>query len=494
MDVRSYTGGLPWYKGYSAYGADAKLPSPSDDPATFENSSEGERTHVVQFYEDDAFLCKALTDFAGAGLDAGETVIVVADEAHRQALEQQLRARGLDVESTARAGTLTMLDARETLSAFMVDGMPSWDPFAARLHALLAKGRAGGRRVRIYGEMVDLLWREGNHRAAIRLEEMWNALQKTDPTHLLCGYSMDNFVNASDAGAFARVCDVHGQVRPAESHAPAPDAGAQARQVAQLQQRARALETEIRRRHDLEVELRQALEREQAANRARDEFLGMLGHELRNPLGPIVLALDLMAMELGTTAAREREVIEREVRLLVRLVDDLLEAARLAHGAIDLDKQSVEMAQIVAQAIENATPLIERKRHALKIAVPAAGLQVHGDRQRLARAVGHLVTNAAKYTPAGGTIRIAGERRDGHIVLRVEDHGAGIAAELLPRVFEPFVQDERGLDRAEGGMGIGLAIAKRVFALHGGSVSADSAGPGRGSVFTVSLPRAPGEA
>jgi signal transduction histidine kinase len=201
-----------------------------------------------------------------------------------------------------------------------------------------------------------------------------------------------------------------------------------------------------------------------------------------------------MAMELGTTAAREREVIEREVRLLVRLVDDLLEAARLAHGAIDLDKQSVEMAQIVAQAIENATPLIERKRHALKIAVPAAGLQVHGDRQRLARAVGHLVTNAAKYTPAGGTIRIAGERRDGHIVLRVEDHGAGIAAELLPRVFEPFVQDERGLDRAEGGMGIGLAIAKRVFALHGGSVSADSAGPGRGSVFTVSLPRAPGEA
>jgi len=291
---------------------------------------------VVQFYEDDAFLCRVLTDFAAAGLDAAETVVLVAEHVHRETVARDLRARGFDVDAAAAGGALVMLDAREALSGFMVDGMPAWDPFASRFHCLLDAGTSDGRRARVYGEMVDVLWQDGNHRAAIRLEEMWNALLETAPVPLLCGYSMDGFVKASDAEGFRRVCEVHAHVRPMSAESSPAGAGVPAPEVGSLERRARALEDEIRHRHELEIALRQALDREQDAHRAKDRLLALLGHELRNPLGAIVLALDLMRPQLGNAAARERQVIETEVRTLVRLVDDLLSAAGKPLGLQEL--------------------------------------------------------------------------------------------------------------------------------------------------------------
>ncbi len=260
------------------------------------------------------------------------------------------------------------------------------------------------------------------------------------------------------------------------------------REVARLQQRARALESEVTRRHGLEVALRQALEREQVAHQSKDQFLAMLGHELRNPLGVIALSLELMGLRLGERVVEERGMIDRQLKLLVRLVDDLLDGARLTFDKVELKKEPLELSEIVASALESASPLIARKRHAISVSVATEGLGIDGDRHRLAQAVGNLVTNAAKYTADGGTVRITGATADGAVVLSVEDNGVGIAPALLPRVFEAFVQGDRSLDRSEGGLGMGLAVARKLIELHGGTIAARSDGPGTGSTFTLSLP------
>ena len=181
-------------------------------------------------------------------------------------------------------------------------------------------------------------------------------------------------------------------------------------------------------------------------------------------------------------------MIDRQLKLLVRLVDDLLDGARLTYDKVELKKEPLELSEIVASALEIASPLIARKRHAISVSVATDGLAIDGDRQRLAQAVGNLVTNAAKYTTEGGTVRITGAAADGNVILSIEDNGVGIAPDLLPRVFEAFVQGDRSLDRSEGGLGMGLAVARKLIELHGGTLAARSDGPGKGSAFTLSLP------
>ncbi len=227
------------------------------------------------------------------------------------------------------------------------------------------------------------------------------------------------------------------------------------------------------------------------ANRAKDEFLAMLGHELRNPLAPIVSALELMRLRDEGAAARERAVIERQVAHLIRLVDDLLDVSRITRGKVDLQRERLEIARAVAEAVEMAGPLVEQRRHRLAVDVPAAGLAVWGDRARLAQVVANLLTNAARYTPPGGAIEVAGWAEEGEVVVAVRDSGIGLSAEMLPKVFDLFAQERQPIDRAQGGLGLGLAIVRSLVELHGGSVAAASAGRGSGSEFIVRLPAAP---
>jgi signal transduction histidine kinase/CheY-like chemotaxis protein len=228
----------------------------------------------------------------------------------------------------------------------------------------------------------------------------------------------------------------------------------------------------------------------QRANRTKDEFLAMLGHELRNPLAPIVTALELMsAKEAGAASVHERAIIERQVRHVVRLVDDLLDISKITRGVISLVKRPVDLATIVAMAVETTAPLIAQRGHDLAIDA-APGLVVDGDEARLVQIVSNLLTNAVRYTPSGGAIRIAVSSDGLEAAVRVSDNGSGIAPELLPRIFESFVQGTRSPDRAEGGLGLGLAIVHNLVALHGGQVTAHSDGPGRGSWFEVRLPLA----
>ena len=223
------------------------------------------------------------------------------------------------------------------------------------------------------------------------------------------------------------------------------------------------------------------------ANRAKDEFLAMLGHELRNPLAPILTALELMNMREDESSRRERDVIQRQVTHVVRLVGDLLDVSRIAQGKVQLAKQPVELTRIIDKAIEAAAPLIEERRHRLEVDVPA-GLWLDADETRICQVISNLLTNAAKYTELGGTITLSAARRGDELAIVVRDTGMGIPRELLPHLFDLFVQGKRTIDRAEGGLGLGLSIVRSLVELHGGTVQARSAGARKGSEFEVRLP------
>jgi hypothetical protein len=227
---------------------------------------------------------------------------------------------------------------------------------------------------------------------------------------------------------------------------------------------------------------------EEAARR-KDEFLAIVGHELRNPLGSIVTAAHLLRLRGPRPTEKEVAIIERQATHMTRLVDDLLDASRALRDKVALFPKKVEIGVVLANAIELAGPMIEHRRHSLTVDVPDGGLVVDIDVDRTGQVFGNLLTNAAKYTPEGGRIHVSAEGRDDEVVVRVEDNGEGIAPELLAHVFELFVQGEQGLDRSVGGLGIGLAVAKKFVEAQRGRIVAESAGVGRGSRFAVHLPR-----
>ncbi len=235
-------------------------------------------------------------------------------------------------------------------------------------------------------------------------------------------------------------------------------------------------------------ELTQAEAALREADRRKDEFLALLSHELRNPLAPILTAAQLMQLRGDVATPFERGVIIRQAQHLVRLVDDLLDVSRLERGKVALSKKWLELGGVVAQGIEATAELLEQARHRLVLSVPSEGLPIEGDEVRLTQVVSNLLTNAARYTPPGGRIEVTAMREGDDVVLRVRDNGKGIDPVLLPSLFDLFVQGPRGPDRAEGGLGLGLSLVRMLTALHGGTVTASSDGPGLGSEFTVRLP------
>jgi len=241
------------------------------------------------------------------------------------------------------------------------------------------------------------------------------------------------------------------------------------------------------------IDITERLQMEEAlkeADRRKDEFLAMLAHELRNPLAPIRNAVQILRL-VGPAAPsiqQARDLIERQVIHLVRLVDDLLDVSRITRGKITLQKEAVDLAAVIASAVESSRPLIDARRHDLKLSLPAEMLRVQGDPTRLSQVLMNLLNNAAKYTPEGGHLALSAKAEDGQAVIRVTDDGVGIAPELLPRVFDLFIQAERSLDRSQGGLGIGLTLVRSLVQMHGGTVEAHSAGLGKGSEFVVRLP------
>ncbi|HEX9945131.1 MAG TPA: PAS domain-containing protein [Thermoanaerobaculia bacterium] len=243
------------------------------------------------------------------------------------------------------------------------------------------------------------------------------------------------------------------------------------------------------------TEMKRAGEALREADRRKDEFLATLAHELRNPLAPIRNAVQILQVQGPPDPDLQwaREVIDRQAQQLTRLVDDLLDISRITRGKIELRKERVELAAIVDRALETSHPAIEASRHRLTVTFPEEPLYVTADLTRMAQVLANLLNNAAKYTRPGGHIQLAAGRSGDEAVIKVRDDGIGVPAEMLSRIFELFAQVDTSLERAQGGLGIGLTIARSLVEMHGGRIEAASGGLGRGSEFTVRLPLASAE-
>jgi len=257
------------------------------------------------------------------------------------------------------------------------------------------------------------------------------------------------------------------------------------RMVVEDQERKRGEE----RRRLLEAE-RLLAETAREADRRKDEFLSMLAHELHNPIGAIGMVIETMRLKPSKDeqARWARDLIGGQVAQLKRLVDDLLDISRITSGKIQVQMASIDLAEVIASAIETSRPFVVARSVEFVTDVPRTPFPIRGDAARLIQLISNLVNNAAKYTPAGGSIRLSVIQDDAYVVMRFSDTGVGIPRHMLPHLFEPFTQVDRARDGALGGLGLGLTLVKRLAEMHGGTVQAHSGGPGRGSEFVVRIP------
>ncbi|HSX62887.1 MAG TPA: response regulator [Tahibacter sp.] len=249
------------------------------------------------------------------------------------------------------------------------------------------------------------------------------------------------------------------------------------------------LEAEVVERRRAEAQLQQLAEKLRQADRRKDEFLATLAHELRNPLAPIRSAVGLLQNECRSSVERQSlDVIDRQLRQLVHMVDDLLDVSRITHGRIELRRQLIELGPLLSTAVETTLPHIQSMRHHLVVDVPPSAILVDGDPQRLNQVFGNLLNNASKYTLPGGHIALSAHTNGQEVIVRVSDSGIGIPPERIDEVFDLFVQIDTSLERAQGGLGIGLTLVRRLVQMHGGSIRATSEGMNLGSCFEVRLP------
>jgi PAS domain S-box-containing protein len=614
--------------------------------------------HAVQFYENEAYLASVVSEFLAEGAKANQPIVVVATPSHRAAFSKSLRDMGVNVGALRRSGQLHLLDARQTLSRFMVGEVPDSGRFATTIGRVITRSLSGreGMPVRAYGEMVDLLWKDGNTEGAIQLERLWNDLARQYHFSLLCAYSMGNFCRANDAEAFHRICAEHSHVAPTEGYADI-DEHARLLEISRLQQRARAYEAEVAEREiverrlrdtvvtlnereaqlrEREADLRDVLEnaaegihlvgpdgtiewanraelemlgyaeeeyvgrnivefhvdelviqrilarlsagetlhgaearlrhkdgsirhvlvssnvrwrdgkflhtrcftkditelrlatrvREEAlaaeraarldaerarreadearavaeearvlaeqANRAKSEFLAVMSHELRTPLNAIGGYAELMELGIhGQVTPPQREAlarIQRSQRMLLGLINQVLNYARIETGNVQYDLASIPLEEALRSAEGLITPQLRAKGLRFESPECDSAIVVRADGEKLQQIVLNLLGNAVKFTDRGGLVRMTVEIDRDVVLIRVSDTGIGIAGDKLDTIFEPFVQVDAHYTRTRDGVGLGLAISRDLAEGMGGGLSVSSV-EGSGSTFTLRLPR-----
>jgi signal transduction histidine kinase len=466
--------------------------------------------HAVQFYESDEFLCATLADLVAAAGAQQQPALVIATVKHLKGLQEVLTARGSEPDRLLRSGRLVLQDARALLAEIQVDGKLEGGRFEQVALGLLdrARGRDRTRAVAVYGEVVDLLCEDGRPEAARRLEEMWNDLARRTPFSLHCGYALERFASASETVSFMEICRLHDEVVPTERFTNLDESGRLA-EISALQQRARALETELLHRRELETQLRAALEEQErllelerearadaeAADRARSDFLAVMSHELRTPLNAIAGYADLLDLGIhGPISEAQRDSIDRiqrSQRHLLGLIDSVLAYSRMEAGAVHYSVEPLRMLDVLGTADVCVLPQMEEKGLHFISPSPGPEMVAHADREKVERILINLLVNAIKFTAPGGEIELRCEALDGSVRLRVRDTGIGIREDQLESVFQPFVQVDNGLTRTQSGVGLGLAISRELARGMGGDLTVVST-PGVGSTFTLTLPLAQG--
>lgn len=463
-------------------------------------SAMGDTDHFVQFYETDGFLLNSLSGFIGSAIKSNDAAIVIATEAHRAGLDELLLANGVDLTAARTAGQYLSLDACDTLSQFMVDGSPEPTRFKKVLGGIIASVTDGRARVRAFGEMVALLWAEGNYSGAIRLEELWNELQNAHSFSLFCAYPMNGFAGEQFVASHGDVCTAHSRVIPTESYPGVSNPDARLRAIVQLQQKAKSLEKEIQERARAEEALREALVSEQiarseaqVANRMKDEFLATVSHELRTPLNAIIGWSHLLRSGRldEATIARALETIDRNAKSQAQLIEDILDVSRMITGKLKLNNQPVDLSAVINAAIDSVQLAADAKDIHLAVTLDPSARHTIGDSNRLQQVVWNLLANAIKFTPEGGHIDVMVERAGRFARLCVSDSGQGFSPEFLPFIFDRFRQADGTSTREHGGLGLGLSIVRQLVELHGGTIKAESEGAGKGATFIIKLPLAP---
>lgn len=486
-------------------------------------SQPAERSHAVQFYEGEEFLVDTVCEFISAGLRAGEQVLAIATPPHVRAISARLTGFGIAADEAHACGQLMMIDAQQMLSQFMLSELPDAVLFreqiahtlttlhdaAHRRDATVRTPQALGARVRVYGETVDLLARGGKLRAAIILEELWNEASQRHAFATLCAYDLGSFQHAGDAECFADVCRSHSHVLPTERFAACQDRFERLREVSRLQQNARALEQEVRKRIELEGMLRNALsahdriedelfatvkrERE-ARGRAdaslafKEVFLGVLGHDLRNPLNTILTTTRLMLMrrELEPETHKRLGRVVASGERLQRMIEQILDATRvrLAAGIVVSLGEASDIVPLVTDVAGDT-----RAVHAsipLELDAPEPCI-ARVDSHRMAQVLANLLDNAVVHGDPERGIRVSAAVRDGTVCISVHNYGAPIDPEGHSLLFEPFKRGGRPQGRSSG-LGLGLYISQHIVRAHGGNIAVESS-ENAGTRFEIRLPR-----
>lgn len=470
--------------------------------------------HAVQFYEDEAFLADAVSEYLAAGLCAGDRLLVIATPARRDLFAARLDPARLQAASSA--GSVKWIDADQTLASFMRDGLPDPALFQQALARALQfdDGAANGdrRRLRAYGEMVDLLWKRGTQNAALRLEELWNQAARAHEFSLLCAYGLNNFGSEADSRGFLEVCQNHSHVIPSDGFSRLDDDDARLREISSLQQRGKALEREVQQRKELERSLRIALaEREQVAHELRisvalerearqkaeasdsfkQVFLGMLGHDLRNPLSTILTTTRMMMLrrELPAESHKRIERVFSSAERMRRMIEQILDVTRvrLASGIPLRISGEQDLTARVLKIVDELRSAHPRRKI---VFLPELRYRacVDGDRfeQVVSNLVGNAITHGDPLRPI--TVGLDAGATERSVRLSVHNHGPAIDPGFLPLLFDPFERGGAPMGHSDG-LGLGLYISKCIIEAHGGSIDVRSSIES-GTRFEVVLPRA----
>jgi len=460
--------------------------------------------HSVQFYEDDRYLMETVVDFFAAGMVEAQGAVAFVSKDHAAAITAGLHEKGFDVDRTRTNGQLILLDVEELLASFMVGSTPDAGRFRHALEGVLGShtrfgdGARERRPVLAFSELVDVLCRQGNIDGAIRVEELWNELAESYTFSMLCAYSLNTFSEDTHDAALRAVCNQHAHVLPTERYMRADD-GARMREIALLQQRACALETELERRRLLEAELRDALRAAQGASRAKSDFLTVMSHELRTPLNAIGGHTQILEMGLhGPINDAQREAlgrVQKSQRHLLGMINDLLNLSEVDAGRVRYDIECVPIGPALHSVAKLLTPHARASGLAITVAPLVDGdeaLAVQADAEKLEQILVNLIGNAVKFSTPGGRIVIDASRcvTDASLVeIRVHDTGVGISATQLASIFEPFVQLGTPVHGPREGIGLGLSISRMLARGMGGDLTADSE-VGAGSTMTLLVPLA----